>query len=167
MRPAELATDDSPEWLAWQHAIRTLDAADGRRKVDVLVAVPTTSPLRLAADVDACVDALLAGEADAVITVTPAARSPYFNMVVIEDGFARPVIPPAGPIHRRQDAPELFDMTTIAYAARAGFVVRAQGLFEGKVRAVVVPRERAIDIDTELDLEFAEFLAGRSRGLEP
>ncbi|OGK95278.1 MAG: acylneuraminate cytidylyltransferase [Elusimicrobia bacterium GWA2_69_24] len=166
MRPAELAADDSPEWLAWQHAIRALEAADGRT-LDVLVSVPTTSPLRVAGDVDACVEALLDSDADVVITVTPADRSPYFNMVVLEGGYARPVVRPAGPVHRRQDAPAIFDMTTVAYAARGGFVMRACELFEGKVRAVVVPRERALDIDTELDLEVAEFLVQRSRARRP
>ena len=164
MRPAELAADDAPEWLAWRHAVRTLDATGGRRKVDVLVAVPTTSPLRVARDVDACVETLLESDADVVITVTPAARSPYYNMVVLDEGYARPVIHPSGPLHRRQDAPRVFDMTTVAYAARAGYVVSAEGLFDGKVRAVMVPRERALDIDTELDLEIAEFLAHRSGG---
>ena len=85
------------------------------------------------------------------------------------------VAPPRGPYgdisglkiikpRDRQDAPSVFDMTTVAYAARAGYVVSAEGLFDGKVRAVVVPRERALDIDTELDLEIAEFLAHRSGG---
>jgi len=164
LRPAELAADDAPEWLAWRHAVRTLEATGERLKIDVLVAVPTTSPLRVAGDVDACVEALLESDADVVITVTPAARSPYYNMVVLNDGYARPVIHPSGPLHRRQDAPSVFDMTTVAYAARAGYVVSAEGLFDGKVRAVVVPRERALDIDTELDLEIAEFLAHRSGG---
>ena len=45
MRPSELARDDSPEWLAWRHAIRTLGAGQGRA-IDVFVCVPATSPLR-------------------------------------------------------------------------------------------------------------------------
>jgi CMP-N-acetylneuraminic acid synthetase len=32
------------------------------------------------------------------------------------------------------------------------------GIFEGNVRAVLVPPERAIDIDTLLDFKFAEQL---------
>ena len=91
--------------------------------------------------------------------VTPSARSPHFNMVTLaEGGRARLVIPPSDSIHRRQDAPPVYDITTVAYAARADFVLRAGGMFEGNVRAVVVPRERALDIDTEMDLRFAEFL---------
>ena len=43
-------------------------------------------------------------------------------------------------------------------AARPDFVLHAKWMFEGRVKAVVVPRERALDIDTEMDLAFAEYL---------
>ena len=158
VRPAELARDESPEWLAWQHAIREMERLDGRR-MDALVSVPATSPLRAAEDVEACIQSLLTTDADLVLTVTPSARSPYFNMVTLgEGGLARLVIAPPEAVHRRQDAPPVYDITTVAYAARAEFVLRAEGMFAGRVRAVVVPRERALDIDTEMDLQFAEFL---------
>lgn len=159
MRPAALAQDDTPEWLAWQHAVRTLAEQDGRQ-MDVLVSVPTTSPLRAPEDIDACVTRLLETDSDIVITVTPAEKSPHFNMVVIEDGRAQLVIPPTGSVKRRQDAPEVFDMTTVAYAARASFVLAADSMFAGKVSAVVVPRERALDIDTEFAFHLAELLLG-------
>src|SRR5213075_129536 len=112
--------------------------------------------------IDACVDLLLSSDADMVITVTPSARNPYFNMVrLLEDGQARLVILPGGELHGRQAAPTVFDITTVAYAARPAFVLRARSLWDGKVRAVVVPTERAADIDTELDFLWTEFLWGR------
>jgi N-acylneuraminate cytidylyltransferase len=49
-------------------------------------------------------------------------------------------------------------MTTVAYVADPAFILRADGLFAGRVRAVVVPPERAIDIDTDLDFRVAEQL---------
>jgi CMP-N-acetylneuraminic acid synthetase len=164
IRPADLARDDSPEWLAWQHALRALaDEADrdGQPRCDVMVCVPTTAPLRSVEDVDACIRLLLESDADVVITVTPASRSPYFNMVTMDaDGVATVVIPRTVATFRRQDAPAVYDMTTVAYAARAAFVLGASSLFEGRVRAVVVPQERALDIDTELDFRVAECLFG-------
>jgi N-acylneuraminate cytidylyltransferase len=163
LRPAELAADDSPEWLAWQHAIRALEELSPTRRLDVLVCVPTTSPLRAPEDVEACIRVLLEGSADLVITVTPARRSPYFNMVVIEEGYARLVNrPPAGHVFRRQDAPAVFDITTVAYAARRDYVLQASSPLEGTVKAVIVPESRALDIDSELDLKFAEFLLGQA-----
>lgn len=163
MRPQELARDDSPEWLTWQHAIRTLEATGGSPKIEVLVCISPTSPLRAVEDVDTCIQTLLESDADLVVTVRPAERNPYFNMVVLNDeGYAQLVIPPKGDIHRRQDAPRVYDMTTVAYAARPEFVLKASSMFEGKVKAVVVPTERALDIDTELDFKIAEFLLGQS-----
>ena len=159
MRPAELARDDSPEWMAWQHAIRTLDGQAGQPRWDAFVCVPTTSPLRAVEDIDACISKLLSGDADIVITVRPAERSPYFNMVTLDEhGVAHLVIPPTQATWRRQDAPAVFDMTTVAYAARPAFVLSASAMFQGRVQAVVVPAERALDIDTEFDFRVAECL---------
>jgi CMP-N-acetylneuraminic acid synthetase len=162
MRPPELARDDSPEWLAWQHAIRTLNRDQDSRPVDVFVCIPATAPLRAVEDVDACIQMLLGGAADVVITVKPAARNPYFNMVTLDtDGRAQLVIQPEAAIHRRQDAPAVYDMATVAYAALPSFVLDADDMFAGRVKAVVVPEGHALDIDTELDFEFAEFLLSK------
>lgn len=161
MRPPELARDDAPEWLAWQHAVRSVwnTVASDTPADDVFVCIPPTAPLRTVHDVDACIERLLAREADVVLCVTPSSRSPYFNMVTLsEDGTARLVLPPAQPLHRRQDVPQVFDMTTIAYAARPAFVQTASSLFDGKVGTVIVPRERALDIDSEHDFRVAEIL---------
>jgi len=153
MRPPELAADTSPEWLSWQHAIRTLG------DVDVLVSVPATAPLRTPADVENCIQTLLNSDADITITVTPAARSPFFTMVVFnEGGYIQRVIPTTTQIYRRQDAPPVFDITPLAYVVRAPFVLRENSMFNGKMNAVIVPQERALDIDTEQDFEIAEFL---------
>lgn len=161
MRPKELAGHDSPEWLAWQHAIRTLEKSGPR--MNVFVSIPPTSPLRAVEDVDACIRTVLENDVDLVFTVKPAERNPYFNMVVLdEQGYARLVIPSHEHIHQRQAAPPVYDMATVAYGARPEFVLKANFMFEGKVKAVVVPPERAVDIDTELDFRFVEFLLNRS-----
>ena len=160
LRPKELAQDDTPEWLAWRHAIGAVRADGGG--LDIFLSLPPTSPLRSVEDVDACVSMLLGSDADIVITAMSSDRNPFFNMISLDAaGFAHPVVTPAKPIFRRQDAPIVYDMTTVAYAARPDFILRASGIFEGKVKAVFVPAHRAIDIDSEADFEYAEFLAGR------
>jgi len=49
-------------------------------------------------------------------------------------------------------------MTTVAYVVRPDFVLQHHGLFEGKVRSVHIPAERAFDIDTMLDFKIADCL---------
>ncbi len=164
MRPAALAQDDSPELLAWKHAIEMVETELGH-PVDILVSIPTTSPLRHVDDVKKCIELLLDTDADIVVTATESGRSPYFNMVTIdEDHNATLVIQPDGVIVRRQQAPIVFDMTTVAYAARVSYIKSTPSIMAGKVKAVLVPKERALDIDTLLDFEVVEyFLNNRGR----
>lgn len=160
VRPAELATDSAPEWLAWRHAITWW--ITNRGPLGTFLSLPATAPLRSVADVDACLDTLQGDSSlDVVLTGMPASRSPWFNMVKrVADGRVDLVLRDAA-VSRRQDAPAVFDLTTVAYAARPQFLLRADRIFDGNVGLVEVPPERAIDIDTLLDFEFAEFLVAR------
>lgn len=163
MRPKELAQDDSPEILAWQHAIDEVERQEGR-KVDVLLSIPTTSPLRKVSDVENCLNKLLRADADAVITVTEAQRNPYFNMVTLDEkDRAQLVVSSKASIECRQKAPKVYNVTTVAYAVRRDFIRSGRPLFEGTIEAVVIPPERALDIDEPLDFEIAEFLMSRKK----
>lgn len=158
MRPAELAQDDSPEWLVWRHALTYLKETDGVYP-DTLLVVPATAPLRAVDDLERCLDEYERGGADVVITVTEPHRNPYFNMVeASSDGTVRLVIPPEHAIVRRQSAPVVYDVTTVGYVARPDFVMTYNGVFEGRVRAVQIAPERALDIDTPVDFRIAECL---------
>ena len=158
-RPQELATDEAPEWLAWQHAIKYLQ---GRGEhFDLFVSLPATSPLRGVEDVASCIKSVT-DDVDVVVTVTPAARSPFFNMLVRDEQGISSVVCSGENFHRRQDAPEVYDMTTVAYVARPEYILTNEKLFAGRVSSVIVPRERAVDIDDIYDFRMAEmFLTER------
>jgi CMP-N-acetylneuraminic acid synthetase len=158
LRPKQLASDDSPEWLAWRHALEFVRDNEGALP-DAMVTVPVTAPLRIPSDIDRCLDLFLGGGADLVVTVSDARRNPHFNMLCANaDGTVGLVIPPKNGIVRRQDAPQVFDMTTVAYVADPKFVLMHNSIFDGRVKAVCLPPERSIDVDTLLDFEIAEFL---------
>lgn len=158
IRPKGLALDDSPEWLAWQHALSYFKKMEGVLP-EVMISIPTTAPLRSVIDLNNCLDEYeKKGDVDVVVTVTDAARSPYFNMIKKNsDGTVSLVIAPSSSVIRRQDAPSVYDMTTVAYVLRPEFVMTHQSIFDGKVCAVHVPRERAIDVDNMIDFKMAEF----------
>ena len=130
MRPQELASDESPEWLTWRHAINYLETQQSGG-VDGLIVLPVTAPLRDVCDVDNCIDLFEKGEVDSVITVSEASRSPYFNMTVNDNkGYSSLVIQPNKAIERRQDAPKIYDMTTVAYIVSTNFIKIFNGIFE-------------------------------------
>lgn len=154
-RPKELASDTSPEWLSWQHAINYVREETG--EFDIFLSLPSTSPLRNTHDVTSAIVKLKKTKSDACISVTPADRSPYFNMVKIEeDGSAKLAIEDTQVVNRRQDSPTVFDITTVVYAAKTNFISNNQSLFSGKVTTIEVPKERAIDIDDIYDLISAQ-----------
>ena len=158
IRPRELALDDSPEWLAWQHAIRFLK--DRGDDFNLFVSIPATSPLRSVEDIDNVVSVMAGDETvDGVMTVTPAHRHPSFNMVVLDESQSPSIAVPASTwISRRQDAPLMYDVTTVAYAGKSDFILNSTSLFDGNLKVVIVPQERALDIDTEFDFKIAECL---------
>ena len=158
MRPAELAKDESSEWLAWRHALGYLLETTGRLP-RVMVSIPATAPLRSVIDIEKCLVEYEKGGVDIVITVSDAHRNPYFNMIKKDkdSGLVSLVNPPSTPIVRRQDAPAVYDMATICYVANPEFVMLKNSIFEGRVRAVHIPVERSVDIDTLTDFRMAEY----------
>lgn len=131
IRPAELARDDSPEWLAWRHALNYIRETLGLLP-DVMVSVPATAPLRSSVDIDNCLDEYEKGGADIVITVTDAHRNPYFNMVKNNINGTVGLVNLTGiTITRRQDAPVVYDMATVCYVANPKFVMTYNSIFEG------------------------------------
>ena len=158
MRPKELAEDDTPVLLAWRHAVEEYQRLTGR-EVEAMVSVPPTAPLREAVDIENCLNKLFSSDADVVITVKPSDRNPYFNMVAMDEaGRAFLAAGDGKVVTRRQDAPRVFDVTTVAYAVRPRFLLKGPvSVFDGKVMAVEVTAERALDIETELDFKMAEF----------
>ncbi|KNC91472.1 cytidylyltransferase domain-containing protein [Trabulsiella odontotermitis] len=156
-RPAELAGDTSPEWLAWRHAIEWVEKAEGH--FDGFVSLPATSPLRSVEDVENAISKRIQAEADICISVTPASRSPFFNMVKFDEaGYVKLVNEPSRQVIRRQDAPAVYDITTVVYATTSQFILNNYGLFSGKVTSIIVPKERAVDIDDIFDFYMAEIL---------
>ena len=154
-RPSELATDNSPEWLAWQHAVQYL--LESGEMFDRFVSLPTTAPLRRKEDITNCLEKLTQ-ETDIAITVCESSRSPWFNQIKIgSDGLATLVNAGSG-IFRRQDAPAVYDITPLAYVTTPSHILNHSGLWDGRVGVAIVPKERAIDIDSEFDLRVAELL---------
>ena len=156
-RPVELAQDDSPEWEAWQHAISWVKKRYG--DFEEFISLPATSPLRSVKDVESAIYKRSDIGADICIAITPSNRSPYFNMVKqLDNDLIELVNKPSNTIFRRQDAPEVFDITTVVYVANTEFIMSNNSLFDGVVTSIEVPRQRGVDIDNIYDFKFAEFI---------
>jgi N-acylneuraminate cytidylyltransferase/CMP-N,N'-diacetyllegionaminic acid synthase len=157
IRPAHLAQDHSSKWEVFRHLVSTLEQQNGQR-IDILVDLDTGVPMRTPADIEGCVKLLLSTDADVVTTAYEAERNPYFNMVEMHDGVARIVKQPDTPIASRQVAPKVYSLSPAVFAMKRDILWRVEHWSQAKLRIIVLPRSRAIDIDTEVDFEFVNFL---------
>lgn len=159
IRPSDLAGDQSAEWLAWRHAVELV----GKDTFDTFISLPTTSPLRSNEDIENCLNLYESG-ADFVVTMRKAERSPYFNIVVDDPIDGIKLVSNDGDVKRRQDAPDCYDLTTVAYVTSPDFIMNNSSIWDGKVNACLIPKERAVDIDDQIDFDIAEFLMNKREG---
>ena len=159
LRPEALAQDDTPMLPVLQHAVAEIEHAGV--SIRAVVLLQPTSPLRAVEDVEQMLTLYAAGDCDAVVSVSPAHKSPYRNMVIEEGGYLRLLLTPAQPLARRQDEPPVFDVNGAVYVFRRSALMEEQSTIPRRARKWVMPPERSVDIDTEHDLAVAEYLLSR------
>ena len=123
--------------------------------------MPCTAPLRSRIDVINCLKEFKSKN-DVVLTMTESERNPWFNMVKKKsNGLIELAIIPKDKISRRQDAPKVFDLSTVAYVLNPDFILEHNSIWDGEVKGIHIPKQRALDIDTEYDFQIAEFLLSK------
>jgi len=128
-------------------------------KFDYLVDLDATAPLRIVKDIVDSFQQFLDNDNDNLITAMPSRRSPYFNLVEQDkDGKVYLSKSLDNSIVRRQDAPKSYDMNASIYIWKRDIILSEKSLFLEKTGLYVMPEERSIDIDSELDYKFVEFL---------
>ena len=157
-RPAALATDTAAKIPVIRHCVEEAERIIGKQ-FDVVVDLDATSPLRSIEDIVSAVALLESRKVSNVITAAPSRRSPYFNLVELnDDGVARLSKPLNEPIVRRQDSPPCYDMNASIYVWQHQALFSRPTVFNADTRIFVMPEERSIDIDSQLDFEIVEFL---------
>ena len=159
-RPDEMADDRAAKLPAIQHCVGSVEARTGER-YDTMVDLDATAPLRVLEDIAGAVALVEAGDCSNVITGCPAHRSPYFNLVeATQDGFVQLSKPGTG-IVRRQDSPACYDCNASIYVWPRQTFFDAEHVLLPTTKLYEMPRERSLDIDSELDFELVEVLMRR------
>jgi CMP-N,N'-diacetyllegionaminic acid synthase len=157
-RPPEMASDVAAKLPAIRHAFVSSEK-HFQCEFDILVDLDATSPLRSSSDVRAAVDTLIDGHYDNVITACVSRHSPYFNLVEKNDsGRVQLSKPLEVPVLRRQDCPATYDMNASIYAWTRRCILTCESVIADNTGLYVMPKERSIDIDSEFDFAFVEFL---------
>ena len=126
---------------------------------DYIIDLDATSPLRDVEDIINAYNQFLQNDNDNLITAMPSRRSPYFNLIEVDkNGRVTLSKPLEKPILRRQDVPKTYDMNASIYIWKRDVLLNNDTIFLENTGLYIMPEIRSIDIDTELDFEFVEFL---------
>jgi len=157
-RSAEMASDNAGKLDVIKDAfIRSEEHYN--TTFDYLIDLDATAPLRNVADITNALKQFLENNNDNLITAMPSRRSPYFNLVEVDkNGKVSLSKPLESSIVRRQDVPKSYDMNASIYIWKRDAILNEKSLFLKKTGLYVMPEERSIDIDSELDYKFVEFL---------
>lgn len=161
LRPEHLARDDSNKWHVFRHLVTELEAR-GTGPIGIVADLDTGAALRTVEDIRVSVSKLIETGADVCVTAYEADHNPYYNMVQLDQrGIARVCMPPPVPIANRQQAPAVYNLSPAIFAIRRSALFRHDHWSQCQMTLCVIPRERAVDIDTELDFRLVEFLLGQ------
>ncbi|CCQ75525.1 cytidylyltransferase domain-containing protein [Magnetospira sp. QH-2] len=158
-RPDDMAGDNADKLLSIRHCAEIVEGRFGH-PFDTYVDLDATSPLRSVDDIRQAVEQFESSPCGNLISGTPARRSPYFNLVEPdEQGFVHLSKSPDQPFVRRQDVPACYDLNASIY------IWNRETMFSADPRVIrddtglyVMPEERSVDIDTELDFRLVASL---------
>ncbi len=156
LRPPELATDTVSKLLVLQHLI-TIAQEQKNITYDVVVDIDPTAPLRKQHHLEEAFRKFRTSDANNLYSVCKARKNPYFNMVEVDTkGYAH--LSKESTVVRRQDAPTVYEMNASIYIYDARFLLSTTALHSDKTIIYEMPAISSIDIDTELDFFFIEYL---------
>jgi len=159
LRPKELATDTASSAAAIKHAVNFIEDEEGS-EYDYIIELMCTNPLKTVEDIDACIDKLIATRADSVIAVHKLEdHHPIRIKKIIRDKIVDFCIPEI-PETRRQDLkPDAYVRSGSIYAVkRDELMIHNRRYGTNNSRPHILPPERAVNVDTEIDFMIAEKL---------
>jgi N-acylneuraminate cytidylyltransferase/CMP-N,N'-diacetyllegionaminic acid synthase len=156
LRPEELATDDAKAIDVIIHAI---DYLEGQGCLyDLVMYLQPTSPLREPEDIDCAIESLFSSNAQVVVGVCEAEYPSYAMNILPPDGCMKHFLKPELINKNRQDLPIEYRINGAIYLVYSNYLKLQRSLFGEETYAYIIPRERSVDIDNEIDFKFAEFI---------
>ncbi|MEJ5377185.1 MAG: acylneuraminate cytidylyltransferase family protein [bacterium] len=157
LRPAELATDESPTWCTLMHAILYYEQISGCM-VDSVVTLQPTTPLRLPEDIEGAIRTFKEAQpqADSLISACEADHMHPLTLYRRDGPWLRPFLPGENHTRRRQEWEKIYWRNGAVYISKRDLVMEGHRVVGDQPLLYEMPSIRSVSIDTEEDLELAE-----------
>ena len=163
-RPELISTDEAPAIDYVRHALQVFESG-GDARYDAVAIVQPSSPFTQASDIEATLAVLRgAPEADSAVSVVELEHALHpAKLKRLEAGRLLPYLEEENARMAAHELPKVFVRNCSVYAVRRATIERGE-IIGTDCRAYVMPRERSLDINDEVDWEFANFLVQRGAG---
>ena len=160
IRPDAISQDESLAIEYVRHALETLETA-GEAPFDAVCIVQPSSPLTRAADIDATIELLEQSGADSAVSVMKIDHAIHpFKLKIMEDDRLLAYLEEERGRMAAHQIPSLYVRNGSVYVTRRATIDAGEVIGQG-CRGHVMPRERSVDVNDEIDLAFAEFMHQR------
>ncbi|MDD5039770.1 MAG: acylneuraminate cytidylyltransferase family protein [Patescibacteria group bacterium] len=158
IRPSKLATSKSKTIDVLIHAVNFIERHN-KKIFDIIALIQPTSPFILPEDIDRAIENLEKTNANCCISLCEISERPEWMYRVNNNK----VFPFGTRIHninkRSQDLKKIFRINGAAYIIRREILLNKKMIIdENNLTAIIMPRERSIDIDELIDLQLAEII---------
>lgn len=167
LRPLELAKDDSPEVLSWKNIINHFKNSESY-EFDIFVSIPTVCPFKTVEEVDNAIEKFINHKPELLITTINSKKSPYFNLFrKIDDNYVEIFDKSEGDnVNRQYFEDKVLGNTDVCYISTPQRInaIKTNNIFADfdKIMNYNVSQINSIDLDDELDLEYARFISSKS-----
>ncbi|WP_258359744.1 cytidylyltransferase domain-containing protein [Moorella sulfitireducens] len=156
IRPVELATDTARGSDVLAHAMVWCE--ENGRLYDWVMVLQPTSPLRAVEDILGACRLMLERDAQAVVSVCEVDHHPWWCNTLPEDlnmeNFLRPEVLNLN----RQELPVFYRLNGAIYLGEWEFCKKESSFYGPGTYAYIMPKERSVDIDREMDFVLADVL---------
>ncbi|WP_413374357.1 cytidylyltransferase domain-containing protein [Paenibacillus taichungensis] len=161
MRPFELATDQAASIDVLKHVVHFYEE-EMKVSFENIMLLQPTSPLRNANDIDQAYQIFISNKGDSLQSITVADTHPYL-LRELNFGKLEPYMKEQAYNLRRQDLSELYVLNGAIYIVERDLLMNQNTMTGLNNCGYLMPQERSVDIDNELDLKWAEFLIQSSK----
>lgn len=151
IRPDKLATDFAPTEPVLEHVIKYLEETEGYR-VDVIVLLQPTSPLRNSQHIDEALEAFFKNNYDSLLSVCPS----HALLWRMGEKGAYPLNYDFKNRRRRQDSEPEYRENGAIYITKYDIIMGEHNRLGGKIGLYVMTEENSLEIDTEFDFWLCE-----------
>ena len=152
-RPSNLATSESIELDSWKHAINFIKNMGDM--FDLFISIPCIAPLRTIQDINNCIESFQTNNSDLLVTTTKDEKIAW-ACILDNNNFIKPYINNKWETRRQNFKQDIRIITPVCYISTPLHILSIRHVLDGNVSTFLIPYERSIDIDNDIDFKLVE-----------